>query len=393
MIRGGAIAAGAAAVLSLIAWAAYGGHAGWLTLVSLLPAGLLVVAAGQVLAARRDRIGGLRRQAAVVGVLAAVQAIAITVLFVDLMFVSAHDAFFAAIVVADTAVLAIVVAWAFGRRAMADVDATRMTLDAVADGRRDVRTGVTGRGELAELAEDVDGMVARLDAEERARRSLVAAISHDLRTPITSLQLLADAVHDGVVDEATAREYAERMGTHVRALGALIDDLFELSRIESGELRWSMQQVALSELVEDTVDAMRPQAEAADVTVTAVMGADDPLALGDPARLQRVLFNLLQNAIRHTPPDGTVTVRATTVGDGVEIEVADDGAGIPDDQRELVFAPFHRVDPSRSDGGTGLGLAISRAIVEAHGGRIWIADAPVGTAVRVRLRTAVPTRG
>lgn len=388
MIRGLAIAIGAAALLGVASGLVYDWHAAWVTFAALAAVGVGSVVLGAVLLAGRERLGGLRRQAAAVGALVAVQAAVVTVVFVELMFVSPHDAFFAAVVVVDAAVLGIVLVWGFGRRAMADVDATRTTLAAVTDGRRDVRTGVTGAGELADLAADVDAMVTRLDAEERARRSLVAAISHDLRTPITSLQLLADAIQDGVVDEPTAREYAARMGTHVRALSGLIDDLFELSRLESGELRWSMQRVALGELVRDTADAMHPEAEAAAVTVRTVIDADDPFAHGDPARLQRVLFNLIQNAIRHTPADGTVTVRTTLVGDDVEIEVADDGAGIPAAERERVFEPFHTADPSRSDGRAGLGLAISRAIVEAHGGRIWIADAPSGTAVRVRLRTA-----
>ncbi|MBJ7521086.1 MAG: HAMP domain-containing histidine kinase [Solirubrobacteraceae bacterium] len=386
MTRGLAIALGTALLLAGLAWAVYDWHAAWVTFAAFAALGIVTVVAGQLLATRRERLGGLRRQALAVGVLVAIQTAIVTALFIELMFVSPHDAFFTALVVVDAAVLGLVTTWAFGRRALRDIDATRSTLAAATDGRRDVRTGVEGGGELADLAADVDAMITRLDGEERARRSLVAAISHDLRTPITSLRLLADAIQDGVVDEVTAREYASRMSTHVQALSALIDDLFELSRLESGELRWSMQQVALAELVRDTVEAMRPEADAADVRVRAVIEAGDPLAEGDPARLQRVLFNLIQNAIRHTPADGTVTVRATLVGDAVEIEVADDGSGIPAPQRELVFEPFHRADPSRTDGGAGLGLAISRAIVEAHGGRIWIADADVGTAVRVRLQ-------
>ena len=101
-----------------------------------------------------------------------------------------------------------------------------------------------------------------------------------------------------------------------------------------------------------------------------------------------MLFNLIQNAIRHTPPDGTVTVRTSRYADGVEIEIADTGAGIPAAERERVFEPFHRLDAARTDGGAGLGLAISRAIVEAHGGRIWIADAGPGTRIRVWLQAA-----
>ena len=145
-----------------------------------------------------------------------------------------------------------------------------------------MRTGVVGRDELAELAADVDAMVARLDGEERARRALVAAVSHDLRTPITSLRLLADAIEDGVVDGEDRREYVARMGTHVRALGALIDDLFELTRLESGELRWSMEQVRLDVLLHEAVEAMRPAADAEAVTVTAELSPRSPPRAATP---------------------------------------------------------------------------------------------------------------
>jgi signal transduction histidine kinase len=308
------------------------------------------------------------------------------VLFVDEMFVSRMDAFFTILVVAYAGALA---AWAMrriGRRALRDVDAVRATLGAVGEGARDVRTGVTGSDEIARLAADVDAMVARLDQEERARRTLFAAVSHDLRTPITALQLLANAIDDGMVEDAeTRREYAARMGTHVRALGALIDDLFELTRLESGELTWTMEQVPLDELLHEMVEAMRPAAEAGSIAVSARVDCARGAARANPEQLQRVLFNLIQNAIRHTPPDGSVTVSAEAVEDGIEIEVADTGAGIGAEHRERIFDPFYRADPARRDTGAGLGLAISRAIVEAHGGRIWLEDASVGTRVRFRL--------
>jgi signal transduction histidine kinase len=276
-----------------------------------------------------------------------------------------------------------------GRRALRDVDALRATLTAVGEGERDVRTGVTGSDEIARLAADIDAMVARLDQEERARRTLFAAVSHDLRTPITALQLLANAIDDGVVDDAeTRREYAARMGTHVRALGALIDDLFELTRLESGELTCTLEQVRLDELVHEMVDAMRPAADAGSVAVSARVNCKRTAARANPEQLQRVLFNLIQNAIRHTPPDGTVTVSAEAVEDGIEIEVADTGDGIGAEHRERIFDPFYRADPSRRDAGAGLGLAISRAIIEAHGGQIWLEDASVGTRVRLRLPAA-----
>jgi signal transduction histidine kinase len=380
-----AFAVAVAGVVSAVALARYDGHAAVTTFEILAPLGCATVLVAHALAHGRERVGSLRRQFAVVSTVAVVQLVAAVVLFVDQMFVSGHDAFFAVLAAVYATALT---AWAvrlLGRRALDDVDAVRATLAAVGEGRRDVRTGVRGRDEIARLAEDVDAMVARLDDEERARRSLIAAVSHDLRTPITALRLLADAIDDEVADAETRREYAARIGTHVRALGALIDDLFELTRLESGDLTWTMERVRVDALLHETIEAMRPAAEAQDVRVTAELGASIVAARGNPEKLQRVLFNLIQNAIRHTPPDGSVTVRAETVGGGVEIEVADTGSGIDGEHRTRVFEPFYRADGSRSDGGAGLGLAVSRAIVEAHGGTIWLEEAPVGARVRFRL--------
>jgi signal transduction histidine kinase len=380
-----AFAVAVAGLVSLVALARYDGHAALTTFEILAPLGCAAVLVAHGLARGRERVGSLRRQFAVVSTVAVVQLVAAVVLFVDQMFVSGHDAFFAVLAAVYATALT---AWAvrlLGRRALDDIDAVRATLARVGEGRRDVRTGVRGRDEVARLAADVDAMVARLEAEEGARRSLIAAVSHDLRTPITALRLLADAIDDGVVDADTRREYAARMGTHVRALGALIDDLFELTRLESGDLTWTMERVRVDALLHETVEAMRPAAEADGVTVTAELGASLAAARANPEKLQRVLFNLIQNAIRHTPPDGSVTVRAESVGDGVEIEVADTGAGIASEHRARVFEPFYRADGARSDAGAGLGLAVSRAIVEAHGGRIWLEEAPVGARVRFRL--------
>jgi signal transduction histidine kinase len=374
-----------AGAVSLVALARYDRHAAVTTFEILAPLGCATVLVAHALAHGRERVGSLRRQFAVVSTVAVVQLVAAVVLFVDQMFVSGHDAFFAVLAAVYATALT---AWAvrlLGRGALDDVDAVRATLAAVGEGRRAVRTGVRGRDEIARLAADVDSMVARLEAEESARRSLIAAVSHDLRTPITALRLLADAIDDGVVDADTRREYAARMGTHVRALGALIDDLFELTRLESGDLTWTLEQVGVDALLRETVEAMRPAADADGVTVTAEFGDAMGAAHANPEKLQRVMFNLIQNAIRHTPPDGTVTVRAEMVADGVEIEVADTGAGIPAEHRRRVFEPFYRADDARTDAGAGLGLAVSRAIVEAHGGAIWLVEAPVGARVRFRL--------
>lgn len=238
-------------------------------------------------------------------------------------------------------------------------------------------------------------LVVRLSMQERsqreieeARRGLVAAASHDLRTPLASLRLLVDAIDDGVVTGDTRDRYLTEIRTHVRVLSDLIDDLFELSRIEAGEISWTMRQVELGELIGETVAAMRAPAEERGVRLGAELPPAGVRAEADAEKLQRVLFNLIQNAIRHTPADGSVTVRAWPRGGEVEVEVADDGEGIPAGDGERVFEAFYRGDASRGEDGAGLGLAISRAIVEGHGGRIWVEDGMPGTRVRFTLPAA-----
>jgi signal transduction histidine kinase len=383
-VTGLAYATGLALLVAAASWAGYGIHAAWVTLAIVAPLGWVTVLATDRLIARRARLGGLRRQFAAVGLVSVAMLAAGVAAFVALMFVTRHDAFFTILLAAYAAALALWASVRMGRRAMTDLDRIRATLAGVAEGRRDLGTGVEGSDEIARLAADVDAMMVRLDQEERMRRTLFAAVSHDLRTPVTALRLLANAIDDEVVDADMRREYVARMGTHVRALGTLIDDLFELTRLQSGELVWSMEQVSLGLLLEEAVDAMRPEAEAGAVSVSARL--DSALdARANPEQLQRVLFNLIQNAIHHTPADGSVTVSAEAVEGAVEVEIADTGNGVPADQRERVFDPFYRGDAARQDGGAGLGLAISRAIVEAHGGTIWLAEAPVGTRVRFRL--------
>lgn len=228
------------------------------------------------------------------------------------------------------------------------------------------------------------------EAAEQTRRQLVAAVSHDLRTPIASLRLLVEAVDDEIVDEETRRRYLGTMRTHIESLSAMIDDLFELSRIEAGDIDWSLRQVELALLVDETVAAMQAEAGAKGVEIETELGEAPLPARADPEKIQRVLFNLIRNAIRHTPADGSVTVRAEAGEGAIEIEIADSGDGIPPEERERVFEAFFRggVDAARHSDGAGLGLAISRAIVETHGGRIWLAPAERGTRVRFSLPSA-----
>ena len=312
------------------------------------------------------------------------------------MFVSTQDAVLVGVILALSGVVGIGAATWLSAGLSADVAAIRDALVRVGSGDRDGRIGASSASELRELAAQASAMVEALAHEEaaragseEARRLLIAHASHDLRTPITSLRLLAAAIDDEVVDERVRGEYVRRMLTHIEALSALIDDLFELSRLQAGDIHWSLGQVGLSELVDETVAAMRPAAEARGVAVDVELPDGLAPVRGNPEKLQRVLFNLIQNAIRHSPADGTVVVRAHTMADVVELEVEDRGAGIPPAERERIFDAFYRGgDASRSGEGAGLGLAVAQAIVDAHGGRIWVADAPVGTRVRFSVPVA-----
>jgi signal transduction histidine kinase len=371
----------------------YAPRDGVLMAAYLLACGSAVLAAVELLKRLRRRARSLGRQlAAAVAVSIGLSTVGVAVIAL-LMFISPHDGLVMAVLLLFAGALGAYSVWALAGGTLADIRAVRDGLSEVGSGRRDVAIRTGARDELAELASAATEMVGQLaereaqrDAADGARRDLVASVSHDLRTPLTSLRLLSEAIEDDLVDHETRPRYVEQMSVHIRSLSALVDDLFELSRLEAGDIQWSMQRVRLDELVAETVEAMRPQALSKQVSVEATVPAGLAAAHCDPERVQRVLFNLIQNAIRHTPADGSVTVLAEPNGTGVEVEVADTGDGIAADERPRAFDPFYRGgNGARSGEGSGLGLAICRAIVEAHGGRIWFADSTRGTRVRFSL--------
>jgi signal transduction histidine kinase len=365
LLRSLAVALFACLAGAAVVGAVYGWPGARTTFLLLGAVALGMLGAAHLATARRARLGPMSRQLALAALLAVATVLAAVWVGATAMFVSDHDALVITAMAAVAGVLAVRAAQLLARGVVDEVEAMHREVD-------------------------------------EARRRLIAAVSHDLRTPLASLRLLVDAVEDGVATGETRERYLREMRTHVAALSVLIDDLFELSRLEAGEISWSMHQVELGELVSETVAALRAQAAERGVAVAAELpegGAGGPVSLAAHAnaeKVQRVLFNLIVNAIRHTPADGSVVVRARPArdGSGVEVEVVDDGAGVAAEERERVFEPFYRGGadgPARTAGdGAGLGLAISRAIVEAHGGRIWLEPArPRGTRVRFTLPAAV----
>jgi signal transduction histidine kinase len=255
----------------------------------------------------------------------------------------------------------------------------------VAAGEFDAKVQVQGVDEVADLGRAFNRMSSELGASfvrerqlEGERRDLIAAVSHDLRTPLTSIRAMIEAINDGVVTDADAvKRYLGLIQYESEHLGRLIEDLFELVRIDSGNLELRLAVVPLSDLVAEVVESMRLHAERKGVTLQAACDAVPAVAV-DAARMQRVLINLIGNAVRHTPPGGHVNVAVQWRDGHVQVEVADTGEGIALEDQAHVFDRFYRGEKSRSreSGGAGLGLAIARGIVEAHSGHIRLESRP-----------------
>lgn len=206
----------------------------------------------------------------------------------------------------------------------------------------------------------------------RSRRDFVANISHELRTPITSIRLLVDTLRGSAPVEAAARaDLLEKISVETEALAQLAQELLDLAQIESGQTLVRMVNAPVAQLISGVTDRLGPQAERKHQTI-AVEVADDLVALADQDQVTRALGNLLHNAIKFTPDGGRIWVKAARLEADIVMEVGDSGPGIPSDDLPRVFERFFRGDRSRASGGTGLGLAIAKHVVEAHGGRIWV---------------------
>jgi signal transduction histidine kinase len=223
---------------------------------------------------------------------------------------------------------------------------------------------------------------------EAGRRELVAWVSHDLRTPLAGLRAMAEALEDGVVaDPDTVAEYHRRIRTETDRMSELVDDLFELSRINAGALRLTLETVSLGDVVSDAVASAAPLAAAAGVKLVAARG-EWPTVTGSEPELSRIVGNLLRNAIRYTPSDGTITVTGGRDRSGGWVAVSDDCGGIPDADLPRVFDVAFRGAPARTpekETGGGLGLAIVRGLVEAHKGHVSVSNVDGGCRFEVHL--------
>jgi two-component system, OmpR family, sensor histidine kinase SaeS len=280
------------------------------------------------------------------------------------------------IVAACSASAAVIASLILARSIARSIRAVSTSAQRLAGGDLAARAPDGGTTEIAQLATSFNTMAASLERLFDARRELVAWASHDLRTPIASIRAMLEAIEDGL---ATTDEYVPTLREQVRLLSTLVDDLFELARIDTGALTLELEQTSVSRLVESTVQLFEPEATARRIELSTDV-RDDASAPIAAAKIERVLFNLLTNALRHTPTDGSVAVHVEQRDDDVVVRVEDSGEGLPAGAPERMFDRFWRADRARASTGTGLGLAIARGIVEAHGGTIWAENRPEGGA-------------
>jgi signal transduction histidine kinase len=257
------------------------------------------------------------------------------------------------------------------RRILTPVEALTAAVRRMEAGDLSQRVKVTSRDEIGELARAFNAMADGLARLEELRRNMVTDVAHELRTPLSNIRGYLEALQDGVVEPE--RHIIDSLHEEAMLLNHLVDDLQELSLAEAGHLKLERQPVALADIVDRAVGAIRLRAEAKGVTLQVDL-PEDLLVDVDPQRVGQVLRNLIENALAHTPPDGEVGVAACASDQWVEVSVRDTGSGIAAEDLPYVFERFYRVDKSRSraTGGAGLGLAIARSLVEAHGGRIWV---------------------
>ncbi len=239
-----------------------------------------------------------------------------------------------------------------------------------------VRAPSGGTVEVSQLSAAFNAMAVSIEQLFDARRELVAWASHDLRTPLASMQAMLEAIDDGLVEP---EHYLPVFAEQVRTLSSLVDDLFELARIDAGALTLELRETRIDELVDSTVRSLELEAAARHVEVACELDREAAARVA-PEKIERVLFNLLTNALRHTPADGSIAVHLERRERELLLRVEDSGEGLPAGATEHMFERFWRADRARSGSGAGLGLAIARGLVEAHGGRIWAENRPEGGA-------------
>jgi signal transduction histidine kinase len=394
----------------------------WKLISYLAICGVIALVVGTL--ARRlatiPRLNSVRLQLAIPAVLTALVIAVTTVLLAYGMFLSVEDSALLLIFLAFAAIIALALASSIAAelgRTIADIEAGARRVATGEYGFRVKPCHISTARELMQLAHwfnqmaaNVEDAFARRQAAESERRHVIAALSHDLRTPLSSTRAMLEAIDDGVVsDPQTVRRYQRVMRAELVHLSMLMDDLFDLARLDAGALPLACEPLCLDDLLSDVVAAFRERAD--QVGIRLAVGAEDPLPVVsiDPRQIYRTLTNLVQNALQYVPPDGVVLLQACSqmTHDGrqeVLVQVIDTGVGIAAGDLPHIFERAYRGEASRrreamsavvpgdSGPGAGLGLAIARGIVELHGGRIW-ATSPLPAEMCTLVRSLATARG
>jgi signal transduction histidine kinase len=305
----------------------------------------------------------------------------------QLMFASQHDLLLAIVLLVYAGGMAMVLGYFLSSTVIERIHLLKGAAEKLAQGNLQTRVPVQGRDEVATLANTFNQMAEQLQAADRKqreleslRRDLIAWVSHDLQTPLTSMRAILEALSDGIVEEPeTIKRYLNTAQRDVRSLSALIDDLFQMAQLDAGGFPLHRAEASLGDLVSDTLEGFTELAKQGEITLEGNVDSDvDPVYM-DTQAIGRVLNNLISNALRHTPPGGRVNVWVRRTGPRLEVTVSDTGEGIRAADLPQIFERFYRSEKSRNRGlgGAGLGLAIARGIVQAHGGEIW-AESRIG---------------
>jgi len=249
----------------------------------------------------------------------------------------------------------------------------------IAKGEFGERVGIDTSDEIGHLAHSFDEMAQSLERAERTKRQMIADVSHELRTPLAVVRSALEGLRDGLIDPTP--ETLASLHDKILLTTRLVRDLHQLTLADAGHLSIRTSPCRIAEIVDTIVETVGAQLEDASIRLERRIPPDLPSVLVDRQRIEQVFLNLLANAMRHTPEGGSIAIRAVQHTNGVETTLCDSGPGLTETDLAHVFDRFYRADDARtSDGGAGLGLSIAKALVEAHGGRIWAENGPSGGA-------------
>ena len=294
-----------------------------------------------------------------------------------------------AVAVAASVATALALSWVVSARVVQPVRALAAAAQRIARGAHTARVPVRGTDELAQLAGAFNEMATSLEHAEQIRRQLLADVAHELRTPLATVESYVEALADGVL--AADAENWTAIRSETARLNRLVNDLQRVSRAEAHQLDLHPAPTDPGELVQAAVKAARPAFATKGVALASDIQTDLPMVEVDRERIAEVLANLLTNALRHTPPGGTVQASVGQRADRIEIAVADDGEGIAAEHLDRIFERFYRIDPARAraSGGTGIGLTIVRAIIEAHDGSVQASSEGIGRGASFTVRLPI----